>query len=82
MTETEREGRHFAWRYNPRQGYGWILRKADGAESALITGDDATDLRRQFNRLASKTASPRYPAAAPTFAEVFDAIASDYIHDA
>lgn len=35
--ETEREGRHFAWRYNPRQGYGWILRKADGAESALMT---------------------------------------------
>src|SRR5271156_1788299 len=81
MVETEHESENFAWRYDAGLGYGWILRKADGAESALMTGDDCVQIRRDFKRLRSKTGSPKYPKQAPCFSEIFDSIASDDIHD-
>ena len=82
MMLREYEGTHFAWEYDSRYGIGNFVRLADGARSWLETGADCQDRMREFRRLEQKTSSPRYPKAAPSFAEVFDSIASEYIFDA
>lgn len=74
----EYEGKHFAWNYDSLYGVGNFERLSDGALSYLETGTDCNDRRREFNRLKSKTSSPHYPKNAPSFADVFDAIASEY----
>lgn len=81
MLTIEHAGDHFAWAYEPVRGYGYFLRTgpAEHWASALITGDDCVRVRRDFNRLKSKTSGRRYPPAAPSFAEVFDSIAGEYL---
>lgn len=82
MILTEHESENYAWRYDSLYGVGNFERKADGAQSYLETGMDCADMRCNLNRLRSKTSSPNYPKAAPSFNELFDSIASEYIHDA
>lgn len=77
----EYEGRHYAWNYDSLYGVGNFERKADGAQSYLEIGMDCQDRRREFRRLEQKTNSPRYPKAAPSFAEIFDSVASEYSFD-
>lgn len=82
MITREFTGKCFAWDYDSAYGVGSFVRLDDGAQSFWETGTDCQDRRREFRRLKQKTASPRYPKAAPTFAQVFDSIASEYIFDA
>jgi hypothetical protein len=78
MMITEHESDRYAWNFDSLYGVGCFARKSDGAVTYLETGSDCVEVRRGLNRLASKTASPRYPKSAPTFGEVFDSIASEY----
>lgn len=79
MTHEECRGKNFCWNYNSAYGVGNFQRLADGALSYLETASDCQDRRRQFRRLQQKTTSPRYPKSAPSFAEMFDAIAAEHI---
>lgn len=72
----EHESPNYAWHYNSLYGVGRFERKRDGALSLLDTGTDCQDTRRNLRRLAQKTSAKNYPATAPTFAEIFDSIAS------
>jgi hypothetical protein len=74
----EHESANFMWCYDSLSGVGRFIRKSDNAVSFLETGTDCQEVRRQLNRLAQKTSSPKYPNAAPGFASVFDAIADQY----
>lgn len=78
MTQTSK----YSWVYDASMNYGYVVRKSDGAESSLMTGDDCAKMRRDLNRLKSKTSSPRYPSSAPTFDAMFNNIVSEYIIDA
>lgn len=76
---TEFETANFTWRYAARYGHGCFMRKCDGTSSALISGDDCATVRRDLNRLRSKTGAKRY--GGPGFAAIFDSIASEYRFD-
>jgi hypothetical protein len=75
---TEHESERFEWNYDTLYGVGNFVRKIDGAQSYLETGSDCAQVRRDLNRLRSKTSSPRYPKHAPSFGDIFDSIASEY----
>jgi hypothetical protein len=74
----EHESERFAWYYDSRMGVGRFVRKSDDALTYLETGTDCQDVRRSLRRLEQKTSSPRYPKAAPSFADIFDCIATEY----
>lgn len=62
--------------YDARYGYGFVRRKADGAETPLITGSEMVDLRRQFNRARTNGTSKRI--AYRPFEEIADVILGEY----
>lgn len=74
----EFEGAGYEWNYDSLYGVGRFVRKSDGALSFLETGTDCQNVRRDLRRLSQKTASPRYPKAAPGFPELLDNLASEY----
>lgn len=82
MMLTEHESDNYAWNYDGLYGVGNFTRKRDGAVTYLETGSDCEELRESLDTLAAKTGAADYPKAAPGFASVFDAIASEYeFHD-
>lgn len=74
----EYESPNFTWCYDSYYGVGRFIRKSDGAMTALETGTDCQRVRAGLRRLKQKTASAKYPLAAPSFAQVFDSIALEY----
>lgn len=74
----EHESENFAWYYDSLMGVGRFERKSDNSLTLLETGSDCSQVRRELNRLKSKTSSPRYPASAPSFNAIFDSIAAEY----
>lgn len=74
----EHESKNFAWHYDSRMGVGRFERKSDNALAFLETGSDCAQVRRDLNRLKSKTSSPHYPSSAPSFSDIFDNIAAEY----
>ncbi len=79
MMIEEYRGKHFCWNYDSTYGVGNFERLEDSALSYLETGSDCMDHRREFRRLQQKTGSPSYPKNAPSFADIFDSIASEYM---
>ena len=77
MLIVEHESEKFEWNYDTLYGVGYFVRKCDGAVSYLETGSDCATVRRSLNRLRSKTSSHRYPKQAPSFASIFDSMASE-----
>lgn len=63
--------------YDARYGVGYIARREGGAESALITGTEMTELRRQLNRARTNATSKRRPCR--PFDEIAEAILSEYV---
>ncbi len=78
---TEHEGIHYKWNYDSLMGVGNFQRKSDDLVSLLETGSDCVSIRRDFNRLRTKTESKNYPKNAPSFESIFDSIASEYTFD-
>ena len=78
MMTTLHESKNYSFKYDSAYGVGLFHRKRDGAQTLLEMGSDCDQLRRDLNRLKSKTSGKKYPSAAPGFDHVFDAIASEY----
>lgn len=76
MMHLDREGDHYALYYDGCHGVGFVLRKADGARTPLITGSDMVELRRMLNRAWTNATSTRKPHR--PFREIADAIMSEY----
>lgn len=74
----EHEGKRFAWYYDSLHGVGRFVDKQTGALTYLETGSDCAQLRRELNRLRSKTSAKAYPKAAPGYENMIDYIADQY----
>lgn len=70
------ETSRYAVYYDSLYGVGYVRRKADGAETLLITGSDMVQFRRTLNRARTNAGSKRKPYR--PFAEIADAILGEY----
>lgn len=76
MMAIEHETERFELWYHSRYGEGVIRRKADGAETPMITGTDMVELRRQLNSMRTNGAGKR--RFFPRFNEIADYLFSEY----